>query len=475
VVRRFVSVIACCAAASAAVCAAGTATPPARAAGAAAEVGHEGRWLVDRSGRVLVLHGVNMVAKRPPYLPSALGFGADDARFLRAQGFSTVRLGIILAGLEPQAGVFDDAYLEGIVRTIGVLRRAGLLVLVDVHQDYFTQSTGGEGFAEWMVTRRAPDGSAARPDAFPFDGFWADDGGVQAAFAEAWRHIAARLRAVPGVLGYDLFNEPFPGSREQECARLEGCPAFDRGVLNPFYRRVIAAVRAADRRRMVFYEPQVIFNQGAASSIGRLGDARAGFSFHVYCSERPSTPPCSQRRAGAFANAERQAARGRDALLLTEFGATDDLAEIGRVLDLADRHRVGWQEWAYWNEDPCCARDHEGLVRSLGAPPAGDNVKADKLAVLARPYPRAVAGTPRRWAWSASRGVFTAEWSTARAGGGRFARGLDSLLELPRAAFPRGYRATVTGGSVRSRPNARTVRIAAHRAARTVHVRITRR
>ena len=46
-------------------------------------LGHPGRWITDRSGRVVILHGFNMVYKVAPYAPDAIGFGADDARFLR--------------------------------------------------------------------------------------------------------------------------------------------------------------------------------------------------------------------------------------------------------------------------------------------------------------------------------------------------------------------------------------------------------
>src|SRR5690348_3867997 len=62
---------------------------PASAAGAL--VSHSGRWLTDRSGRVLIMHGLNMVYKLPPYQPSATGFGADDAAFLQRHGFDVVR------------------------------------------------------------------------------------------------------------------------------------------------------------------------------------------------------------------------------------------------------------------------------------------------------------------------------------------------------------------------------------------------
>src|SRR4051812_34062353 len=42
-------------------------------------LGHAGRWVTDATGRVVILHGVNMVNKRPPYAPAAAGFGRDDA------------------------------------------------------------------------------------------------------------------------------------------------------------------------------------------------------------------------------------------------------------------------------------------------------------------------------------------------------------------------------------------------------------
>src|SRR5262249_33970080 len=58
-------------------------------------LGHAGQWLTDSTGRVVILHGVNMVAKRPPYVPAAVGFDADDAQFLAQHGFRAVRLGVI--------------------------------------------------------------------------------------------------------------------------------------------------------------------------------------------------------------------------------------------------------------------------------------------------------------------------------------------------------------------------------------------
>src|SRR3954453_13065535 len=83
----------------------------AAAAGPAQPLGHEGRWITDAHGRVVFIHAVNMVYKRPPYYPRAIGFGADDAQFLHRHGFNGVRLGVIYKGVEPHPGRYDDAYL----------------------------------------------------------------------------------------------------------------------------------------------------------------------------------------------------------------------------------------------------------------------------------------------------------------------------------------------------------------------------
>ena len=44
----------------------------------------EGRFLVDQYGRVVIVHGLNMVWKRAPYAPpdTAAGFTAKDAAWL---------------------------------------------------------------------------------------------------------------------------------------------------------------------------------------------------------------------------------------------------------------------------------------------------------------------------------------------------------------------------------------------------------
>src|SRR6478735_8095083 len=91
--------------------------------------GHAGRFITDSSGRVFTTHGVNLVYKVAPYEPSVTGFGEDDAAFLEREGFNSVRLGIIYKAVEPQPGVYDDAYLAKIAQTAALLERHGIAPL----------------------------------------------------------------------------------------------------------------------------------------------------------------------------------------------------------------------------------------------------------------------------------------------------------------------------------------------------------
>jgi endoglycosylceramidase len=457
-------------------------------------LGHAGRWITDAGGRVVILHGVNMVYKVPPYAPDAAGFGADDAAFLQAHGFNSVRLGVLYVGVEPQPGSFDNGYLARIAATVRTLGRHGIYSLLDFHQDMFNELFQGEGMPAWSVQ---DDGLPAVPQSgFPgnyvampaleraFDHFWQNSpgpGGVglEDRYAAAWRHVAAYFRGNRYVLGDDLFNEPWPGSQWPTCINPAGCPAFDQAVLAPFMHRVIVAIHAADPRVVTYYEPNVLFDFGANTSIGKPGDAKSGMSFHDYClagnfglpQGGPGATPCEAAEQRVFQNADAQSGRTGDALLLTEFGSTADLTVIKRLAADAERYMVGWEYWAYCGcQDPTGSPQVEGLVTDPAKPPTGANVDAQKLAVLDRPYPHAVAGTPTSFSYDLNTNVFKLSYSTMRASGhGRFPAGSETDIYVPALRYPKGYSVRVTGAARISAAGAMILRLAS--CAR--HMRVT--
>jgi endoglycosylceramidase len=438
----------------------------------------DGRWLLDEQGRVRIDHGVNMVYKRPPYSADAAGFGEDDARFLARNGFTTVRLGLTWKAVEPRPGRYDDAYLARVRRTVRILHRHGIVALLDFHQDLFNEKFQGEGAPDWAVL---DDGLPNQPRAgFPdnyfvnealnraFDNFWDDAPGPAGVglverYAAAWRHVARFMRGTPGVLGIDVFNEPWPGSLFERCLPA-GCPVVD-AKIQAMTQQVLRQVRAVDPRTPVFYEPDVLFNDGVPTYVRPTG-RRLGFSFHDYCDTAvvgsalgpAGTTSCQVTDDRTWQNMEAQLRATGATPLLTEFGATTDRATLTGMVDRAARHRTGWMYWAYCGcEDPTTTGPgaEQALVLDPARPPRGRNVDHAKLRALAVPHPAEVAGTPSSYRFDRSTRVFTTAWTTARAAGpGRFGPGARTRIATPRVAYPHGYRVRVRGARVLSPPGA---------------------
>jgi endoglycosylceramidase len=467
-----------------------------------APLGHAGRWITDANGRVVILHGVNMVYKRPPYYPAATGFGDDDAAFLQRFGFNSVRLGVIYKGVEPNPGAYDDAYLNQIAATEADMARHGVFSQLDFHQDMYNERFQGEGWPDWAVQDNAlPNPQNGFPTNYftnpaliaAFDHFWANSpgpGGVglQDRYAAAWAHVAARFASARHTAGFDLMNEPWPGSPFLSCFVAPGCPAFDQGTMVPFYKRVIGRIRAVEPQKLVWYEPNVLFNFGADSSVTGLGDKSAGFSFHFYCTPGLAVPPynlqsCDAQGEHVFENADMHAQATGDALMLSEFGATDDLASIQSNVQQADRHMVSWQYWHYCEcHDPTTSGSGtQAIVIDPSQPPTGANVKQAKLDVLSEPYPQVVAGTPSGYSFDPATRRFQLSYSTRGPMGKNFARRSRKRLKRARKSrqtqiflgqdhYPGGYRVSVSGGGIASKPRASMLKVIACPGRRNVTV-----
>jgi endoglycosylceramidase len=459
-------------------------------------LGHAGRWLTDAQGRVVVIHGMNYGLKSPVTLadgtqtldPAAAGFGAYDLQWLADNGFNGLRLYIQPYGLEPQPGVYDDQYVEQIADLATQAASFGVRPLIDFHQDDYGPSFNGDGFADWASQ---DDGLPHEPSlGFPYDqftmtallvawdNFWhnnaASDGtGLQDHFAATAAHVASRLASLDGLLGYEYLNEPWPGSAWPSCvAPLVGCPLFDENQLTGFNRLVAPQIRAADARHLIFAEPNSLFNDGIATSVGALNDANAGFAFHIYCllsgadssSEEPGgAQVCPTLEEQSFDNAVAHVAQTGEALLMTEFGSTSDTDVVGRITANADAHMTSWLWWSYDSR----------IGLDVGADPPDAKLVLPVADLLVRAYPRAISGTPTAWSFDPTGHVFTLQYSTQRAdGGGAFPAGALSEIFLPPLHYPNGYIATVVGGTVQSAPGASLLEVAAAAGAQSVMVTV---
>lgn len=455
-------------------------------------IGHAGRWLTDAHGRVLLIHGINVSMKGSLSQSRAYEFGADDAAFIAANGFNAVRLTVERYDIEPTPGHFDTAYLAFIRHTVKVLNSYGVLTLIDFHQDEFGPVFNDNGYPSWMTSTGGlpnltsvgfPFQYLANPAVnHAFDNLW--NNGQDSRGASMWTDDAqiiakavSALHTTPGVLGFEIINEPWPGTQYAGCfVLLVGCPGFDTGKFSSYYAAMDKAIRAVDSTHLVFYEPLVTFNYGIPTSvIPPRGDRRLGFSFHDYplCSAADDAglglslgTACGAESKLAINNAVGYANQHSIGLLETEFGATTKPAPITQSAGAYDAAMVPWMFWSY--------QELAGLGGdgAFTTPPVKTPNRA-VLTSLSRPYPQLVAGIPAGYGYNPTSHVFTASYSTERANGrGSFGANAVSQFSIPRLAFPQGYAVTVTGGQVVSGTNSPLLLITADRGAKRVSVRV---
>jgi endoglycosylceramidase len=343
-----------------------------------------------------------------------------------------------------------------------VLARHHIYVLLDFHQDGYGPLVHGNGFPEWAtLTDGLPNPDVGFPTYYiqnpalqrAFDNFWANAPGpdgvpLQQHYATALRSVARAVRDEPYVLGYDLMNEPWPGTDWSTC--LTACPDIEQARLLPFEQRMTNAIRSVDTRHLVFSEPFVLFNFGTTGTVVPSPTTpRAALSFHVYAVSPDAEPDvvAHARAAGLTQHAPP---------LATEYGAVTDPATITRI---ASTIEDGLISWAFWSYD-------ENLVVDKSKPPTPDNVRQPVLDALARPYAALTNGIPTAWHYDAATGDLQFSYTT------RGNPADDTIIVLGARAYPGGYGVTVTGGRVVSRACANRLRIenGKHATAVTVHV-----
>jgi endoglycosylceramidase len=303
-----------------------------------------GPYIYDSHGRVVILHGVNVVYKHAPYIAypdsgEPWNFDSTDASRIQSLGFNLVRLGIEWQALEPGSGganqpgicttgtpgnphEFNRAialrYLRHVAATVNLLARHGIYTLLDMHQDVYNSNFRGEGAPNWAVcTNNVPivplggrwSNNYANATLQTAAGhFWSNDvvGNLQGQFDLVWQTVANYFKNNPWVVGYDPYNEPF------ETATLEADQSTFTGNLQCFYtgrahegylangttllncpsdvpsQGVIPSIQAVDHRHLIFLEPDIYWVTGGniPSQLGPLPFQRIVFNFHDYCGDR---------------------------------------------------------------------------------------------------------------------------------------------------------------------------------------------
>ncbi|HSQ62554.1 MAG TPA: cellulase family glycosylhydrolase [Polyangiaceae bacterium] len=373
----------------------------------------QGGFLRDADGRAVILHGANVSGhhKWSPYFD--FHQPADFARMRDEWGMNSMRLLTTWAAIEPQRGVFDEAYLSALEQRVEWAEAAGILVVVDMHQDLYGEGfLGGDGAPLWTC-------DASRYAAFvpttPWffgnldpnveacvDGLYHDDG-LQTEFTEAWKHVAAKLASHANVVGFDPLNEPGWGT-----AAMNG---YEAEVLAPFYERVVAAVRSVAPQWVAFIEPGSSRNLGLPTGLPKPDYPNVVYAPHAYDSDAEQGKPFdAAHRANVLANAaalRTEADALGAALWIGEYGGPSSLANITDYItaerDGIDAVGGGATYWDYSKTD-----DGYGLLNNDGSE------KTAILAIVARPYPQRVAGGSVQSTWDGATRTLTVTYAPDR-------------------------------------------------------------
>ncbi len=237
----------------------------------------------------------------------------DDIRFIAAAGFNLIRIplhyGLFVKDGDPPR--FEGEGYALLDRVIGWAKNAGLRVVMDMHA-----APGGQ-------TGINHDDGPGYPLMFYVPRH-------RALTVALWKHIAARYRDEPAVLGYDLLNEPIAPYHDT---------AYLIPRLEPFYRETTAAIRSVNPRHVVF-----LAGPRWSTNFDGLGPPFANglaYTFHSFWS---STRRDAIQKLLDFRD------RHDVPLFLGESGElTDEWNAAFRALQ--ERHGIGWSFWTYKNLD----------------------------------------------------------------------------------------------------------------------------
>lgn len=214
----------------------------------------KGTAFVDEKGRQRIFNGVNFVCKSAvPDEDGVIRFKTDITdslmELLAKKGINIVRLGVTWEGIEPQPGEFNKAYLDGVRDTLSICERHGIYAFIDWHQDLFSchNLTSGDGAPRWACIKSLEkphdpyiiwaEGYFAHPGIHAcFDAFWNNTPvlgkGLQEWYCEMLAYTVSYLKDCKAIMGYDVMNEPFPGSDGGRAFRKLVMRGIETGLLS---------------------------------------------------------------------------------------------------------------------------------------------------------------------------------------------------------------------------------------------------
>jgi len=386
-------------------------------------------------------------------------------------GFNAVRMGVMWVAVEGVQGVMNNTFL-GRVRAISdTMFKHGIFTLLDGHQDLLGPDLCGEGFPQWAmrklfayehfdvdnkftqfpaplpfvdIPRDPVTGYPAHSQCIKhlFIDFYSSFASsaafgalyqsteMQQLYARFWTEVAYAFRGAPGLMAYEVLNEPGPGNIYD----VTYWPS-DRQALFPLYNVTHNAIRQIDDETIMFYEgiptDQYIgeYLHGTSDLLSPSGPGgeeyadREALAFHLYCPPGSNELLCDGIIDLAWdwlARTKKLMTVGTRASIMTEFGSVgdqpSDIRLLNKVSSAADEFLQSWFYWTYRSYGDITTQNP--ATETFFYP--NGSVQELKVKALSTTYPHAVAGAAETIMFNMDRttGFFELNYTTNAGNGG---------------------------------------------------------
>jgi endoglycosylceramidase len=354
----------------------------------------QGMFILTPDDEKILLRGVNIShTAKFSYAPWV---GEEELRVLAERfGLNFVRLTIFWKNIEPERGRYDIQYIEKIRQVIRWCEKHSVYVMLDMHQDLFGFQAHGEGsgMPEWARDNECPSFKNLSPwfvnyldDSIScqFDSFWKNKNSVLSDFIKAWVLVVKELGQEKAVIGFDVINEPWPGSywKDDESRKY-----WEQNILTKFYNQIIKEIRKYSEK-IIFYETHPLSDFGAPVNILKPEGENLAYVPHIYTitgTAGQTRPGWNQEIDLTFSNHYTHAQKYNVPIVVGEYGIGYEhplAAEISRYfIDKFDENFVGS---AIWSFDKAPYYDLATLDEYLNP--------LTNFAPVIRPYPEKVKG-----------------------------------------------------------------------------------
>ncbi len=193
-----------------------------------------GKRFIDSEGRQRIFNGVNLCDKGTPNeakTKKEYFFNFDEELIIRLKqsGFNLVRLGLTWDAIEPEPEKYDDECIARLRKVADLCEKHGIYFFLDMHQDLYggTVTTPADGAPGWACLT---DGYKFKDTKFvwaegyfwgkavhrSFDNFWENKSykgkPLQTYYCNMWKYLTEQFKDSTALFGFDVMNEPFPGT-----------------------------------------------------------------------------------------------------------------------------------------------------------------------------------------------------------------------------------------------------------------------